>query len=214
MLKVNFVRHGESVASSQKLHQKTDSPLSENGKKQARLVAKRLKNIEIDLIYTSPFARALETAKIINEEIRVPIEIIESFREAKRSSSTEGLQVGSEIPLKIDELAKKNRHDPLWKHEDSETVQEMWDRTRSAMVHLVKKHDGQSVLVVSHGITIRIFLTMALFGEKLNTETFHIFQDKVYIHNTSISCLEYDKNYGWRLVYWNDTNHREGKPTF
>lgn len=214
MLKVYFVRHAESVASSQKLHQRADSPLSENGKKQAKLVAKRLKNIEIDLVYTSPFAKALETANIINEEMKAPIEIMESFREAKRSTSIEGLQVGSNLPLKIEELARKNRHNPLWKYEDSETVQEMWDRTKLALNHLVKNNDSQSVLVVSHGITIRVFLTMALFGEKLNTETFHIFQDRVYIHNTSISCLEYDNNYGWRLVYWNDTNHREGEPTF
>lgn len=51
----------------------TDTPLSDEGRAQAQALAKHLKTAKVDLIYSSPLSRALETARAVfpNQDIRV-----------------------------------------------------------------------------------------------------------------------------------------------
>jgi uncharacterized phosphatase len=73
-MKVYFVRHGESVGNREEFHQTVDTPLSAAGVDQAKKIAGRLKKFNVDLIITSPVARARETAGIISKTINIPIE--------------------------------------------------------------------------------------------------------------------------------------------
>jgi len=57
-MKLYLVRHGQSEGNVKQTHQCEDVPLSEEGIKQVKLLAKRLKNNEISTIYASPFLRA------------------------------------------------------------------------------------------------------------------------------------------------------------
>lgn len=82
-MKLYFVRHGQSVDASNSLHQTFESPLSNLGQKQAKFLGKRLQNIKFDLIYTSPFHRARETAEIINKTLRTKMEVMEQAHEFK-----------------------------------------------------------------------------------------------------------------------------------
>jgi len=67
MAKLILVRHGESEWNAKGLWTGlTDIGLSEKGKEEAREAAKSLKNIRIDLAYTSVLIRANQTL----EEIR------------------------------------------------------------------------------------------------------------------------------------------------
>jgi broad specificity phosphatase PhoE len=67
--KILFVRHGESEANVKGVFagQKDDSPLTENGKQQAKVVGELLisRGISIDRVISSPLIRAKETAEII-----------------------------------------------------------------------------------------------------------------------------------------------------
>lgn len=67
--KILLVRHGESEANVRKIFagQKDDSPLTEKGRQQAKIVGDLLisRGILIDRIISSPLIRAEETAKII-----------------------------------------------------------------------------------------------------------------------------------------------------
>lgn len=68
---IYFVRHGETDYTLKHLSQgRIDIPLNELGREQAKRLAKRLKNLDIDIIYSSPLSRVLETAKILNQEIK------------------------------------------------------------------------------------------------------------------------------------------------
>lgn len=72
-----YCRHGLSVMNEQGLLAgSTDTPLSENGRKQAAKAAETAKNLHIDLIVSSPLSRAHETATIIAREIGYPQEKI------------------------------------------------------------------------------------------------------------------------------------------
>ena len=73
-MQVYFVRHAESLANKAGLDRTSETPLSENGLKQARIVAKRLANLKIDLVYSSTLVRAKQTAGVISKKIKTPIE--------------------------------------------------------------------------------------------------------------------------------------------
>ena len=73
--KVLFIRHGQTDFNIEhRLQGALPVPLNECGRSQARALANGLKAVPIDAIYTSPRARALETARImgavLNHETR------------------------------------------------------------------------------------------------------------------------------------------------
>lgn len=63
-----FVRHGESEANAEGIMQGSlDSPLSERGREQARVLGSwlRARDLEFEMAYCSPLCRAKETAEIL-----------------------------------------------------------------------------------------------------------------------------------------------------
>ena len=68
-LRVFFVRHGEAGLRSAWTGNDSERPLTRHGHRQVRLVAKRLVQLGVkpDVILTSPYTRAFETAAIIGQ---------------------------------------------------------------------------------------------------------------------------------------------------
>ncbi|TYB31933.1 MAG: histidine phosphatase family protein, partial [Candidatus Mcinerneyibacterium aminivorans] len=68
-MEIYFVRHGETKGNKEKKFRgRTDYPLNENGKNQAKKLKEKLKKYKFDKLLTSPLKRAHETAKIIKPE--------------------------------------------------------------------------------------------------------------------------------------------------
>jgi len=66
MTKLILVRHGQTDWNlNKRIQSYTDIPLNELGRKQAQDTAIKLRDVKIDVIYSSPLSRAYETAKII-----------------------------------------------------------------------------------------------------------------------------------------------------
>ncbi|WP_253896081.1 histidine phosphatase family protein [Solibacillus sp. R5-41] len=64
-----LTRHGETVWNTKKLMQGwKDSPLTDNGIKQASQLSERLSNVTLSAIYSSTSKRAVQTAEIANAE--------------------------------------------------------------------------------------------------------------------------------------------------
>lgn len=78
-----LVRHGENRANLTKefSYKHVDYPLTEKGRLQAQQTARYFREKQIDAIYASPLKRAQETADIIGRELRLPVTVIEDFRE-------------------------------------------------------------------------------------------------------------------------------------
>src|ERR1017187_8138916 len=70
-----FARHGETTWNALgRWCGRTDVPLSDVGRRQARLLAQRLKLISVDALYSSSLGRALETAGIVGQAVgREPV---------------------------------------------------------------------------------------------------------------------------------------------
>src|SRR3989344_139516 len=72
-LNIYIIRHGEKINS--------ENGLTNRGKQQARLLAKRLGKLKISKIYSSDLERCKETAKIIQKELKLPIKYEKSLME-------------------------------------------------------------------------------------------------------------------------------------
>jgi len=67
-MKLYITRHGTTEWNLEKrLQGWADSPLTEDGRNRAIKLGNSLKDIDFDMIYTSPQERALNTAKLIRE---------------------------------------------------------------------------------------------------------------------------------------------------
>src|SRR5579871_1222970 len=136
-----FIRHGQSQMNVEKRFAgKTDTPLTEEGRQQAKSAGKKAKgqNLRIDLIVSSPLSRAHETARIIAREIGYPegrIELNPMLAERNFGSLEGQLWVGD---LNMDGIA------------DMETIDELLARAAEVIAWL-KQLEPDNILVVSHG---------------------------------------------------------------
>ena len=71
---IHFLRHGLAGQRSKWRGNDADRPLSERGRTQVRSVSRVLRDagIQTNLIVTSPFTRAIETAEIVSEAYGLP----------------------------------------------------------------------------------------------------------------------------------------------
>ncbi len=84
MSKFYFVRHGESEANAAGIVADKYSKLTQKGLEQARITGNSLKQRKINLIITSPYVRAQQTAETIAAELGIEIKnikIVEQLRE-------------------------------------------------------------------------------------------------------------------------------------
>ena len=81
-LKVYLIRHGETDWNSvRKLQGQTDIRLNDYGIELAKLTAEGLKDVDFDLIYSSPLIRAVETAQIIKGDRELEIHTDDRIKE-------------------------------------------------------------------------------------------------------------------------------------
>ena len=83
--------------------------MSKKGAEQSLALAKRFNNINIDIIKSSPYLRAKQTAEIISKKISVPVEYWDYLRELRRPSELEGLRYDDPRASKIKKIIKKNQ---------------------------------------------------------------------------------------------------------
>ena len=78
---IYFVRHGQSEDNAAPVFQSPNSPLSEKGEKQAKLIAERISKISFEALIVSPFERTKQTAEVISRETGAKAEYSDLFVE-------------------------------------------------------------------------------------------------------------------------------------
>jgi len=206
-INVYFVRHGESKGNRDQVHQGENIPLSEKGKRQAELIAGRLKETGIDIIYSSPYLRAKQTARTIAKKLNLKIEYWDELKERKNPSELEGLSYSDPKALGIKRIIKKNELKPNWRFSDEEGFNEVLARAKRVKEYLLQQREAQNILCVSHVKIIFMIILNTLFQDKLTPEVFWQFYYHSRLMNTGITHLEFKEESGWSLVTWNDVTH-------
>ena len=144
-MKLYVTRHGETDWNVQsKVMGKIDIPLNEKGIKQAEATRDALAGSKIDLIIASPLARALQTAKIINEGINA--QIITDDRISERDfGEFEGLN-RQEFDFKGFWSYAKS-----YQYQTTENIEYFFQRVYEFLDSLSLLDSDLNVLIVAHG---------------------------------------------------------------
>lgn len=199
MTKLILIRHGQTVWNHELRYQgQTDVALTEEGYRQARLMTNRLKTEKIDAIYASDLSRALETAKIVAEGWSVSVQSLPELREIN-FGVWEGLTY-KEIAERYPDLVKVWFSNPSQvRIPNGEMFAELQDRAYGAIKSLLAKHPDQTILVASHGATIRMIIC-GILGMELD-RAWQIRQD-----NTAVNIIDFYDGQGIIRVL-NDIHH-------
>lgn len=195
-----LVRHGETVWNTElRIQGRTDTPLNARGLAQAeRLSARLAAEEQVDVLYTSPLARACVTAEKIGQKLGLPP--IEDERLVEQHfGELEGLtfkDLEGRYPDFIRQWRESKRQLAL---PGGETIDEFQQRVQAFLDQAYAAHPNGSVLVVTHGGTLRVMLA-TLLGLEIDRRWPFAFD------NTSLSKVEWTASrVDVRLL--NDTCH-------
>ena len=126
-----LVRHGDCYEG---MAEGSDPPLSALGRGQAERLAERVRRVGTSAIYSSPHRRALETARILGDDVHEDSRLVEIE-----------LDLGEDGTLKFKESAAS-----------------VVERMRAAIDDIVEAHPGQHVVVVTHGVALMAYISDVL----------------------------------------------------
>jgi len=144
-MKICLLRHGETDWNSVgKLQGREDIPLNNAGIEQVKEAAKYLKNFNWSIIITSPLSRAKMSAEIITKEIG-NIMIHEETDFVERDYGKASGMTPDERKLAFP--------DGIWPP-GAESFEKLQDRIIRVLIKYIEKHDGEDIIIVSHGAAI------------------------------------------------------------
>lgn len=147
MATIALIRHGSTHWNKEGRAQgSADISLDQDGIRQAELLAARLSMEDWAYIYSSPLARAKETALIIGEAIGVDVHLDDRLRERFG-----GLIEGT---TEAERVAKWGA---AWIESDLglEPIEQVQQRGKAFLEEIMLKHPDEKVLVVAHGAFIQ-----------------------------------------------------------
>lgn len=208
-MKLYLVRHGCTDAKKDGCRQTPQSSLGTEGRQQVKALAKRLSKEKIDLILSSHWLRAKETAAIIAGINQASLEILEPLHERLYDLQVHGIAIESDLNQRYLKEQEKNFFDIDWKFLDGdESLRELAQRAAKARDELSQKYCGQTILAVTHEFFLRCFLAVCLLGDEFDNSTFMKIFHSSEFSNASLSLLEFDEGKRtWKIHFLNSTEH-------
>ena len=201
MIKLILVRHGTTICNEGgALSGLTDSILSEKGKLQVSKLAEYLKDENIDKIYTTPFSRTKETVEKLAEIKNIQIEESSQLNEIN-FGDFEGLSfkaIEKEYPEEVEKMINEGFK---YKYPNGESLEDTFIRVKNEMQKIINDNDSSTVLICSHGGTIRNIISYLLCDDYKYHWNFRI-------DNASITEIEVDNNFSI-VNKLNDTTYFE-----
>lgn len=153
MTRLILVRHGQTDWNlTKRIQSYTDVPLNEVGRSQTQQVTIKLKDIKIDVIYSSPLSRAYESAKII-AQYHKGIEII------KEPALTE-INMGEWEGMFTKEAKEKIPECRQWLENpfsvtppSGESVSDLKKRVISKLNQIINSSQDKTICLVAHQMT-------------------------------------------------------------
>jgi len=187
-MKIYLIRHGETDQNKVKcLQGRTDIELNEYGRELARKTAQGLKDVEFEMIFTSPLKRARETAEIIKGERNIPVIVEERIQEIS-FGVYEGLCYGKEQYSIPDPDFMNFFHKPECYVTPTcgESFEEVLARTGAFLKELAENaaYQDKVILLSTHGCALK-----ALLANVRNTPLSQFWGEGVH-KNCAVSLLE------------------------
>ena len=206
-MEIYFVRHGQTIWNVEKRFQGlSDSPLTELGITQAKLLGEKLKDIKFNKFYSTSLKRANDTANYIKGNRKQEVEIFDDFVEISMGDM-EGIKQEDFKKLYPEQVKNfffnQLEYDPSsFGGESFLEVRERVIRGLNKFIELNKNYER--VLVVSHGATLKTLLHY-ISGKDIST-----LSDEAIPKNTSYTIVKYE-NGKFEIIDFSNTSHLEEK---
>lgn len=195
---IYLTRHGQTLWNIEKrLQGRENSPLTEDGIERAKELRDRIKGMNIDVIYSSPIERALNTANIIKGDKNIEVITDDGLME---------MCFGDYEGRRTDEVMKEN---PSWdiglimkgntilSAPNGENLAEVRDRVSKTMDRIIEENRGKTILIVAHGITLKA-LMYYFKDDEVNDEV---------MGQATLTKINIDENNNFHIEYKNDNSH-------
>ena len=204
MTRIILTRHGQTLWNIEgRVQGSLDSPLTEKGILQARSLASRLKNEGITHIYSSDSPRAMGTAEEIRRELGLDKLCIDIALREFSFGEWEG-RVWQELRVANPDVFKIWDVEPhLVTAPGGENMEMVLERAWNFLQSIIKNHSGETVCLVTHGLTLKLLVTKALGFEV------HEWSKSPWQHNTALNIFEVDGPQ-WTQTLVGDCQHLEG----
>ena len=183
MVKLILVRHALTVDNqNNRLSGHIDSVISEEGKEQIHKITNYLKNFKIDKIYTTTSSRTKDTIKKLSELKSIDIIEKESLKEIS-FGDFEGLtfkEIEDKYPEEFQDMITKGYE---YKYPNGESLIDSYNRVCIELDNIISNNDDRTILICSHGGTIRNIITYLIS----NSYKYHW---NFKIDNGSVTILE------------------------
>lgn len=149
-----LIRHGETDWNVERRCQgQEDPPLNSQGREQALLLADALSGISLDVLYSSPLARARETARILKERLGVSLHLEPRLMEIHLGDW--GSRLVTEVAENDAERYLRWDTDP-WSvtPPGGESLFQVRERVHAAGDEIVRRHKGKTIGLVAHRIPL------------------------------------------------------------
>lgn len=144
-----IVRHGQTQWNVEnRILGRTDLPLTQTGRAQARALADSLRETPIDIIYTSPLERACDTARAIAAERNIPL-----YQSVALIEHDFGIYEG--LP-RDDAQYQADKRNLLTRYPEGESFLDLAARVYSFLNYLREYSSAENVLLVGHNGICRI----------------------------------------------------------
>jgi broad specificity phosphatase PhoE len=156
------IRHGETeFARDRRFAGATDVPLTSRGQLQAEAVARVLSGAFVGAVYTSPLGRARSSAELVAAPHKLAVRVEPAFREMS-FGQWEGLtraEIAVRWPSEIDTwMATPHLVQPP----GGEHLDDVAARVVAGLAALREAHAGETVVLVSHAMVLRLLVLAAL----------------------------------------------------
>lgn len=231
MKKIYLVRHGQGEHNLKKLFTTPNFNLTDKGKKQAEILARRLSNFPIEIILSSPYIadkprlttslqsgykRTVQTSEIINQKLKKEIVYTPLLEEIKRPSEIAGKSWTDPKVLEIWQEVSQNFNRKKWHFSDEENFYDFQKRIWEFLVYLEKFEQSHILLVTHINVIYMIVLTM-MFDVRLTSDIFRRGYDFLNLDTSGLTiCQKSEKETNttglkrktpWELITWNDISH-------
>ena len=199
-ISVFLVRHGQTAWNKERRFLgRTDIPLDDTGREQARRLAAALAPVEFTAIYSSPLSRASQTAEAIATERGIKIKPVAGLTELNQGE-LEG-RYGADLETDFPEFYAQWKADPTHARvPGGETLAECSERANAALADILSRHEpNQAIAVVAHRVSISAILASTL-------ELPVRFNMRIGQRNTAINLLGY-RDGAIQLRRLNDASH-------
>ena len=195
MTTIYLIRHAEAEGNVfRRIHGQYDSCVTPNGYRQIAALAQRFAGIPVDAVYASDLKRTCLTATAIYRQKGLPLHRDARFREVGLGpwEDTPFGELERRYPAQLHAFSHDSYH---WYVEGAECFLQYAHRFLAGLEDVVRRHEGQSIAIFSHGMVLRGALI----------ELFFPGQDEGVSHseNTAVTELHWE-NDSYELISLND----------